>query len=551
MARAFAFSMPRRRVIVVLILALLLAIGVFTGFRFLQLANSINSHASLGDVIGLAGNQDDTPGTLAYKVHHGERVNILMLGYGGGNHDGPYLTDSIMVVSVQGPDRVALTSIPRDTYVKVKAFVNGGTYEGKINAAYEIPLAKDAFGKPAPEYDTGFDGAGKLASRVIGDYLGLKIDYWVGVDFTAFKKVVDAVGGVDVNVPTVLDDYEYPNDTENGYMHVHFNTGMQHMDGSRALIYARERHADNDFGRSRRQQQLITLIKDKIQKPSVVSQLYGLMDALKDNVKTNMSLNDLKVFGSIANRISGSGVHRVSIDATNWQYEGTGYDGAYLLFARDGTMTSLHRFVAAEMVDPKVLAEQARVQFSSTPGQGSGGYSLAGIYSGAMHMLNFNTAAPVTGSTAPPPVTLVHDYSGGTAAKTAAWMATYFGGTVITEDPATAPAAPDASPTPGATPGTAALVVVLGKDISTQFDATAVDSSAGGYVQPTYRPYVAPTPRRTVTPTAQPTVEPTAEPTATPTARPVPTPPPVCRPPLCHPSPQPTAAPTPNGGGGG
>ena len=538
--------MPSRRVTVVLILALLLAIGVFTGFRFLQLANSINPHAGLGDVIGLAQNQDDTPGTLAYKVHHGERVNILMVGYGGSSHDGAYLTDSIMVVSVQGPDRVALTSVPRDTWVQIKAFVNGGTYSGKVNAAYEIPLAQGALGKPSSEYDNGFEGAGKLASKTIGDYLGLKIDYWVGVDFTAFKKVVDAVGGVDINVPTTLDDYEYPTDTGYGYQHIHFNTGMQHMDGSRALIYARERHADNDFGRSRRQQQLITVIKDKIQKPSVVSQLYGLMDALKDNVKTNMSLSDLRVFGSIAGKINGSGVHRVSIDATNWQYEGTGYDGAYLLFPRDGTMTSLHRFVQSEMVDPKVLAEQARVQFSSTPGQASNGYSLAGIYSGAMHMLNFNTAAPATGSTAPP-VTLVHDYSGGKAAKTAAWLATYFGGTVVTEDPASAPATPDASPSPGVTPANAVLVVALGKDVSTQFGATG-SSNGTGNAQPTYRPYVAPTPKRSAAPTAEPTVEPTQAPTAPPTARPVPSPP-IC--PLGCPTPHPAASPTPGGGGGG
>ena len=535
-----------------MIVALLLAIAAFTGFRFFQLASSISPHAGLGDVIGLAQNQDDTPGTLAYRVHHGERVNILMLGYGGGNHEGAYLTDSILVISVQGPDRVALTSVPRDTYVKIKGFTGGMTYDGKINAAYEIPLAKDALGKPAPEYDTGFDGAGKLASKTIGDYIGLKIDYWMGVDFTAFKKVVDAVGGVDINVPTVLDDPEYPTDEGFGYQHIHFNPGVQHMDGTHALIYVRERHADNDFGRSRRQQQLLTVIKEKVQKPSVISQLFGLMDALKDNVKTNMSLNDLKVFASIIGKINGTGVHRVSIDATNWQYEGTGYDGAYLLYPRDGTMSSLHKYIQAEMVDPAVLAEQARVQFSSTPGQASGGYGLAGIYASVMHMLNFNTGAPAVSSTAPP-VTLVHDYSGGKAARTAAWLATYFGGTVITEDPTAAPAAPDASPLPGSTPGTAMLVVSLGRDVATQFDASSpgdYSTTAPTYTQPTYRPYVAPTPGRTYAPTAAPSVEPSQEPTAAPTIQPRPTAPPICRPPVC-PGPSPKGSPSPGGGSGG
>jgi LCP family protein required for cell wall assembly len=535
---------------VVLITALLLAIGSYTGFRLFQLANAISPHAGLGDVVGLAQNQDDTPGTLAYKIHHGERVNILMLGYGGDGHDGAYLSDSIMLVSVEGVDRVSLTSLPRDTYVQVKAYADGSSYSGKVNAAYEIPLAHGSLGKPAAQYDTGFDGAGKLATKTIGEYLGVNIDYWVGIDFTAFKEVVDAIGGVDVNVPTALDDYEYPTDTGYGYQHIHFNPGTQHMDGSRALIYARERHADNDFGRSRRQQQLIAVIKEKIQKPSVISQMYQLMDALKDNVHTNMSLNDLKVFGGVVGKINGEGVHHVSIDATNWQYEATGYDGAYLLMPRDGTMASLHKFVQSEMVNPQVLAEKARLEVTSTPGQASHGDSLAGIFASSLHMLNFNAAAPGTSSAAPP-TTVVHDYSGGRAARTAAWMAAYFGGTVVVEEPSGAPPAPDTSPSPGSTPPSAAVVVQLGRDAGAQFDASGPGNNGytpSRYQPPSYytRPYNStPAPRRSAKPTSQPTqapVAPTLAPTAPPTRKPV-TCPPVC--------PTPAASPAGGSGGGG
>lgn len=497
-ARISLLPMPSWRALVVLFLALLLAIGAYTGFRFLQLANNVTPHASLGDVIGLAQNQDDQPGTLAYKIHHGERVNILLLGYGGVGHDGAYLSDSIMVISVQGVDRVAMTSVPRDTYVQIKALANNREFDGKINSAFAIPLTQDSLGKPAPEYDTGFDGAGKLASKVIGDYLGINIDYWVGVDFTAFKQVVDAVGGVDVNVPTVLDDPAYPTDTGYGYQHIHFNTGLQHMDGARALIYVRERHADNDFGRSRRQQQLTAVIKQKLQDPAVITQMYGLLDALKDNVHTNMSLNDLKVFGGVVGKIDSAGAHHVSIDFTNWQYEATGYDGAYLLAPRDGSMTSLHRFVAAEMIDPAVVAEKARVQFTSTPEEASRGLSLAGIYAENMGMLNLNVAGPATVSTAPP-TTVIHDYSGGKAALTAAWLAQYLGGTVVTEPPSAAPAAPDASPAPRATPAQADLVVALGKDVALQFDSVGPGNSG---IQASYSsgssPYRLPTPTYTI-----------------------------------------------------
>ncbi|MHB8507169.1 MAG: LCP family protein [Candidatus Dormibacteria bacterium] len=247
----------------VVILTCLVGASGFTASRGYHAYRQANSGARLGDIVAALQDQSDQPGSLAYKVHMGQRVNILMLGYGGAGHDGAYLTDSIMVISVQGPDRVALTSVPRDTYVQIPAFANGGTYDGKINTAYEIPISQGAFGPVAAQFDTGWQGAGMLASKAIGDYLGLTIDYWVGVDFTAFKQVVDALGSVDVLNPYVLDDYQYPQGETGGYTHVHFDAGLLHLNGDQALEYVRERHADSDFGRSRRQQQVIAAIKDK------------------------------------------------------------------------------------------------------------------------------------------------------------------------------------------------------------------------------------------------------------------------------------------------
>src|ERR1700694_5901833 len=125
-ASASPMRLPYKRWIIASVLALLLAAGSYTGYRFWLAASKVNGHAGLGDVVGLAQNQQDTPGTLAYKIHHGERVNVLLLAYGGAGHDGAYLTDSILIVSMQGPDRVALTSVPRDSWVQIQAFANGG-----------------------------------------------------------------------------------------------------------------------------------------------------------------------------------------------------------------------------------------------------------------------------------------------------------------------------------------------------------------------------------------------------------------------------------------
>src|ERR1700682_1072656 len=140
-ASANTLRTPDKRWIVAAVLAFLLAAGSYTGYRFWLAANKVNGRGGVSDFVGLAQNQQDSPGSLAYKIHHGIRVNVLLLGYGGAGHDGPYLTDSILIVSMQGPDRVALTSVPRDSWVKIQAFANGGAYDGKINAASEIPLS--------------------------------------------------------------------------------------------------------------------------------------------------------------------------------------------------------------------------------------------------------------------------------------------------------------------------------------------------------------------------------------------------------------------------
>ena len=516
---------PDKRWIAAFVLALFLAVAAYTGFRFWLAASNVNGHAGLGDIIGLAQNLDNTPGTLAYKIHHGERVNVLLLGYGGAGHDGGYLTDSILVVSIKGPDRVALTSVPRDTWVSIKAFANGGQYDGKINAAYEMPLSQGAFGKVQAQYDQGFTGAGALASKVIADYTGQKIDYWVGVDFTAFKDVVDTVGGVDVNNPYVLDDYQYPVGETGRTMHIHFDPGPLHLSGDQALIYARERHSDSDFGRSRRQQVLAAAIKDKALKIGALPKLFDLLNALQNNVKTNMTLNDIKTFGGVANKISSDATHHVSLDNTAWQYDTFSVDGQYILLARDHTLAYLQHFIDSEMVDPTVLAEKAHIQFSSTPGQASQGQDLAGIWATLMHQLNFQTQAPATGSRAPA-TTEIHDYSGGKDAKTVAWLRQYFNGIVVTESgPPPAPVV-GASPSSGASPSPAAspdIVVVIGRDFAAGYDSE---------LRPTYTPppnYIAP-PRR-----PSPVAAPKSTPSVVPTPIPSPSRAPVSSPSACTP----------------
>ena len=180
------------------------------------------------------------------------RINIALYGYGGDGHDGSYLSDSIMVVSIQpratGPPQVSEISIPRDWEVPI----NLGTaaapriHYAKINEAYA-----DGMSGESTQFGSTSTAGHKLADQTLENLLRIHIDHYIGLDFYVFKDAVDAVGGVNVNVQNTFTDYQYPAGECNGdygencgYMTVHFDAGPQHMNGARALIFSRSRHAN-------------------------------------------------------------------------------------------------------------------------------------------------------------------------------------------------------------------------------------------------------------------------------------------------------------------
>src|SRR3989344_4326105 len=120
-----------------------------------------------------------------------EKINILLLGIGGGNHEGPNLTDTIILASLNLKDpKATLISLPRDIW--------STDIRGKINRAYS-------------DGEEARKGAGLiLAKSVVGKITGQSIDYGVVIDFSGFIKAVDLMGGLDVNIDRTFDDYEYP-----------------------------------------------------------------------------------------------------------------------------------------------------------------------------------------------------------------------------------------------------------------------------------------------------------------------------------------------------
>lgn len=260
-----------------------------------------------------------------------DRINILLLGIGGENHEGGQLTDTIMVASIQPSDKtMALLSIPRDLVVPIE-----GAGWNKINYAHAIGKISNPDVK----------GAGAaLSEKTIAAITGLNIDYYVKIDFAGFTKIIDALGGVRVLVPTAFTDYQYP-DSNYGYEPVSFSAGWQDLDGSAALKYARSRHGTagegSDFARARRQQDILQALQGRVTALSTLlnpNKIISLADIVGANVETDMEIwESLKLF-ELAKQVNTQNINHVVLSNSNdgLLVSEIGEDGAYLLRPRAG-----------------------------------------------------------------------------------------------------------------------------------------------------------------------------------------------------------------------
>src|SRR5207302_706703 len=320
---------------------------------------------------------EPSPGTIAYKLQHGQRVSILMLGMGGYENDAPYLTDSIMAVTIDpNSHRVMLASIPRDLVVHMNLQSNPNSiWTNKINAAYEVPYTS-IICCVASQY-SGHDGGGHAAEHEVGKITGLTFDRYVAVDFKAFRDMVNALGGVDVCLQSNLDDYTYPN-YGHGYIAIHFRAGCQHLTGEQALEVARSRHAieaeqSSDFGRSRRQQDIMYAIKKKATTVNGFAKAPQLLDALQKNIHTDMSLSDMKAIYDWGKNLPDSSIIRLAITAPSGAADGNLLDygdcglgpNTSQLCADDQSYGMIHRWLGSIFIDPATLGEKAPVQIAN------------------------------------------------------------------------------------------------------------------------------------------------------------------------------------------
>ena len=233
----------------------------------------------------------------------GGRTNLLLLGIDRRAGSGwAYRTDTILVVTVDpGGGPAGILSIPRDLQLPIP-----GHGEDRINTANVLgSRPDDPHAGPA------------LLRATIEDNFGVPIDGYVMIDFAAFVKIVDVLGGIDVEVPKALHDTRYPDPRPGdpyAYKTVHFDAGAQHMDGTRAIEYARSRMSTSDFDRAKRQQMILLAIRKQALSPEGIVHWPSAATTVLSSVKTDLEVAELAGLALLAARIDPDGLEQVVLE---------------------------------------------------------------------------------------------------------------------------------------------------------------------------------------------------------------------------------------------
>lgn len=292
----------------------------------------------------------DTPlasTALLGPLNGSDRVNVMMVGYGGADHDGAYLADSIQVLSIDPETDITTTiPIPRDLWIEgIDAFPRNG----KVNEVFAVGHA-----------ETGtVDGAARRLAEVVSAVTGLEIEHWLTIDFTGFRAMVDAVGGVTVDNPTAFcwttsEDLHRAGRWEMGC----FDAGRLDLDGDQALTYARARYTSvmsesTDFARSVRQARIMSALRGGLGGGGIgaIGPGLGLMGAMEGRVRTDLSAIDLFLLSGHVN-----GDRRLELSEGPVLTATRNTIGQYILvpagWTGPGSYESIHAYLEAGLAQP-------------------------------------------------------------------------------------------------------------------------------------------------------------------------------------------------------
>ena len=268
--------------------------------------------AGLLDVLALGAPPSPAEGSISWKISHDQRVNILLLAYGGAGGDDPNYTDAIIVLSVR-PRPLAATALalPRHLRVDIPAPVRG-TVSGQLYAAYSFGKAHDAQFLRARWLTP--TGAGDLVAETVKETIGQPIDGWIAVNQDAFAAIIDSLGGIQIQVPAALDDWQYPIDDTNRTMHVHFDAGVQTMDGAHALEYARSRRSTSEADRALRQELVLVAMLQALRHFHPGAEAVRAIVPVAAGLRTNLVPVDARSLSTAVGHIDSASVNRVRLE---------------------------------------------------------------------------------------------------------------------------------------------------------------------------------------------------------------------------------------------
>jgi polyisoprenyl-teichoic acid--peptidoglycan teichoic acid transferase len=292
--------------------------------------------------------------TLIFQEHllNGEmsdRVNILIMGMSGGDNDGAYLTDTMVLASFKpSTNEIALLSFPRDLWVPIP-----GYGWAKINYA-------NAFG----ELNNNGRGS-ELATQVISQLTDLPIQYFIRIDFNGFKEIIDALDGIEINVENSFIDAEYPGPNFT-YRTISFQKGLEKMDGARVLEYVRSRHGTNgegsDFARSKRQQQVIVAVKNKLEQINIFGnpqKAWIVFNLMKKYFETNLSFDELISLSQKLKLFDQGKIINKTLDLSDGSpLYSEMYNGAYILKTKTGDFSQISE-IAKDIFNQNQITENA------------------------------------------------------------------------------------------------------------------------------------------------------------------------------------------------
>lgn len=309
-------------------------------------------------------------------------INILLLGYGGEGHPGGTLSDVLMLAHIDvDTKKVFLISIPRDLWVDIPIRSDKSEFY-KINEAHAIGTNDTLYPLKEPQHK-GEHGGGNLAKTVVSKVIGFPINYYVGVSFAGFEEAIDILEGIEVESPHTFDDYFYPvkgleNETcgftgaeielfhrmYSGfelekqftcrYEHLHFNEGLNEMDGPTALKFVRSRHSDQfggDFSRSQRQMAVLYGVKEKLFDLGALDNTVEFFEKFSGSLKTDINKNIVKDITKLVTDPKSYTSYEINLSTDNVLANSTSSNGAYILIPKDGNgnFKGVQKYIHDEM----------------------------------------------------------------------------------------------------------------------------------------------------------------------------------------------------------